>query len=571
MDIKKRANYWASSEDFDESTRKEIQKLLKEKNTKELNDRFAQDLEFGTGGLRGVIGAGSNRINLYTIRRATQALAKYLLQKKTLSIVTISYDNRHYSEYFARQSACVLAANGISVYIFSKLTPTPILSYAIRYLKTDAGIMITASHNPPNYNGYKVFQSDGSQITFPTDQQILVEISKITNYSVIKIGDWEDFLSQGRISFISEELVQSYYQLVAKNCFNHKKQNSSFRMIYTPLHGTGKVPVSELMQQRGFEQFSMLKAQQEPDPNFSTLKSPNPENISAMELSVKSANNSVKLILATDPDADRLGVMVRDKKKWVFLNGNQIGTLLLYYKLKCLEKNNALVKNGAFVTTIVSSPLLRKIAESFDIQTYETLTGFKHIAQVMGLIEKQTRQKFLFGCEESNGYLLTDEVRDKDGVMSTVVFAELSASQEEKGVMGLLDEIYQKYGNYYDSLASFILRGTSGETKIQKLMESLRANASGIFITEKIAYTIDYQNSAIIQQMKKENLVFDASNVFSCYLEGGGRITARPSGTEPKIKFYINLFENDTKKGLSFLAQKAKKIELSINNFVKKL
>lgn len=570
MDIEKKINYWASSNDFDEQTRQEIQKLILAKNIKELTDRFSQDLEFGTGGLRGIIAAGTNRMNFYTIRKVTQALAEYLNQKFLNPLVAISYDNRHCSEQFAKESACVLAANGVSVWIFSELTPTPILSFAVRYFQANAGIMITASHNPPNYNGYKVFQSDGSQIIFPADQEISEKISKITKYSQVKTGNWMGFFQQKKICFIPPQLLQDYYQLVNKNCLNSKIQNNHFGVIYTPLHGTGKVPILALMKQRGFRQFRMLKSQQDPDPNFSTLQSPNPENISAMELALQSARDSEELILATDPDADRLGVMVRQQKDWVFLHGNQIGALMLYYKLKSLEKNNTLVQNGAFVTTIVSSHLLQKIAKSFDIMTYETLTGFKNIAQVMSLIEKKTKQKFLFGCEESNGYLLSDEVRDKDGIMSVVFFAELAAAQKEKGVMGLMAEIYQKYGNHYDSLLAFTFQGLEGKEKIQKIMRQLRANANSIFSREKISYIKDYQDPKTVQQMKEKNLFFESSNVLSCYLEDEGRITARPSGTEPKIKFYINLFENE-RNGQVFLKQKAQKLENIIKKFVNSL
>jgi phosphomannomutase len=426
--------------------------------------------------------------------------------------------------------------------------------------------MITASHNPPNYNGYKVFQADGSQITSPKDIQITEEISKITDYSKIQVGDWQTLLKEQKIRFIGEEVLQNYYALAEESSLNDKEQNHDFGVVYTPLHGAGSIPMQEVMKKRNFQNFLIVAQQKEPDPDFSTLKSPNPEDISAMQLAIQTARKNDQLILATDPDADRLGVMARRQEQWVFINGNQIGALLLYYKLASLKKVGALPKKGVFITTIVTSQLLEKIARSFGVQVYETLTGFKNIAEVMGLVEK-TDQKFLFACEESNGYLVTEKVRDKDGIIAAVLFAEMAACQKDKGVMGLLAEIYENYGAHYDSLIALTLEGKNGRAKIQKIMSALRENIRSIFPEEEIIQTKDYQDPDVVDAMKKRNLAFSASNVFSCYLIGGSRITARPSGTEPKIKFYINLAGD----AAPALQQKESRIKQAIKYFVDNL
>ena len=537
---KKKAEYWAFSNYFDKATNLETQKLLKANNEKEIEDRFSTSLEFGTGGLRGIIGVGTNRINLYTIRRTTQAIANYFFQQKIKPLAIISYDNRRFSKEFARETAKVFAANKIQTKIFVSLTPTPILSFAIRYYKASMGVMITASHNPPNYNGYKAFQSDGSQIVSPTDKKIAEEIEKIEDYSSILIEDWEVLLKKKKIEFIPEDFFENYYNLVEKTCLGEKKKNENFGILYTPLHGTGGKPVLEIMKKRGFKKMRLLEEQKIPDENFSTLKSPNPEEISSMNLAIKLAKKEEELIIATDPDADRIGAVVKKNEKWHFINGNQIGALLLYFQLEKLKSLNKLPSNAAFITTIVTSPLLEKIAFSFGLKVFWGLTGFKNIAAIIREMEKQNQWKFVFGCEESHGYLLSDEIRDKDGVMSAVFLAEVASNQKPYHLLELLTEIEKKYGYHQDLLLSFTLEGSSGKQKIEKIMQKLRENPSSVF-SEKITTIKDYNDKKLVQKMKKENLYFSNSNVFCCYFADGARITARPSGTEPKIKFYLNL------------------------------
>ena len=564
VDIRRKAEYWAFSSDFEVNTNKEIQYLLQKQDEDEITDRFYKDLEFGTGGMRGIIAEGTNRINLYTIRRATQGFANYLLSTKQKLCVAISYDNRKFSEKFAQETACIFAANGIFVWIFSQLTPTPILSFAIRALNLDAGVMITASHNPRNYNGYKVFQSDGSQIIAPQDIQIFRAISQITSYSQIKGGDWTTFLTSKQISFVPQSLFEDYYTLLEQVCFNPKEQNASLGVVYSPLHGAGKIPVAQIMQRRGFRQFHLVLEQQEPDANFSTLRVPNPEDSSVMDLAIKTAKKTDTLILVTDPDADRIGVMSKHQEKWVFLNGNQIGQLLLYHRLKTLRAMGMLPTNGVFITTIVTSRLHRKIAESFGLQTYEGLTGFKYIAQIMRALAKDKKQEFIFACEESNGYLANEQIRDKDGVMAAVIFAEMAAQLGAQGVLGLLTEVYQEYGYHRDTLINFTFQGKKGVQKIASIMEALRQNTDSIFPQEKIVRKVDYQNSAVIAKMQRENFFFLGDNVFACYLANGSRITARPSGTEPKIKFYLNLTGGD----FAFLKEKEQLLKQAIEQFI---
>ena len=566
INSKKKAEYWAFSNYFDKTTNLETQKLLKTKSDKEIEDRFSTSLAFGTGGLRGIIGVGTNRINLYSIRRTTQALANCLHKKQVNPLAIISYDNRRFSQEFAKETAKVLAANNIQTKIFATLTPTPILSFAIRYYKANIGVMITASHNPPNYNGYKVFQSDGSQIVSPFDEQIAKEIEKIEDYSSILIKDWKVLFAEKKIKFIPEEFFEYYYDLVEKTCLGDKKKNENFGVLYTPLHGTGGKPVLEIMKKRGFKKMRLLKEQEMPDANFSTLKSPNPEEMSSMNLAIQLAKKDEELIIATDPDADRVGAVVKKDEKWHFINGNQIGALLLYFQLKKLKDSKQISTNAAFITTIVTSPLLEKIALSFGLKVFWGLTGFKNIAAIMRALEKQNHWKFIFGCEESHGYLLSDKVRDKDGVMATVFLAEVASNQKPHNLLELLTEIEQKYGYHQDLLLSFTLEGLNGKQKIEKIMQTLRVSPSSVF-SEKITKIRDYNDRKLVQKMKNENLFFSASNVFCCYFIDGTRITARPSGTEPKIKFYLNLVSQEKKLADS----KAENYKKNIQDLIKKV
>ena len=556
--------YWSESTDFDANTRAEIQNLIKKKNKEELESRFSKELDFGTGGIRAVIAAGLNRINIYTVRKISIGFAKYILSLPSKNnspknkSIAIAYDNRKFSIEFAKEVARTFASLGISVWIFKELTPTPILSFAVRFLKSTAGVVITASHNPPQYNGYKIYNESGAQVNPPEDLKLKKFIDDEKNYASYKLETFEELLEKKKIQWVAKKVSDAYFQLLENICIGDKTKNAYLNLIYSPLCGTGTLPVKHVMHKRNFQKFHLCESQSTPDTNFGGLKKPNPEERQAFSLAIQEARPEDELILATDPDADRIGILCKKKDQWCTINGNQIGQLLLYYYLKNLKKKNKLPKKGVVISTIVTSPLQKKIAESFGMKVYETLTGFKNIASVMRQIElSDLGEVFVFGCEESHGYLLNSEIRDKDGVMASVFFAEMTAElkAEKKTPFDLLEEIYQKYGYWKDNLKDYALEGIEGQKKIARIMASFQKNSSANFNFSK---TINYEKSTIISkdtqgkihQEKKEEL--PKSQVFSYFLENGSRITARPSGTEPKIKFYLNL-TGTNKKSLNEL------------------
>ena len=461
---------------------------------------------------------------------------------------------------------------GISVWIFKELTPTPILSFAVRFLKSTAGVVITASHNPPQYNGYKIYNESGAQVNPPEDLKLKKFIDAEKNYASYKLETFEELLEKKKIQWVAKKVSDAYFQLLENICIGDKTKNAYLNLIYSPLCGTGTLPVKHVMHKRNFQKFHLCESQSTPDTNFGGLKKPNPEERQAFSLAIQEASPEDELILATDPDADRMGILCKKNDQWLTINGNQIGQLLLYYYLKNLKKKNKLPKKGVVISTIVTSPLQKKIAESFGMKVYETLTGFKNIASVMRQIElSDLGEVFVFGCEESHGYLLNSEIRDKDGVMASVFFAEMTAElkAENKTPFDLLEEIYQKYGYWKDNLKDYALEGIEGQKKIARIMASFQKNSSANFNFSK---TINYEKSTIISkdtqgkihQEKKEEL--PKSQVFSYFLENGSRITARPSGTEPKIKFYLNL-TGTNKKSLNELETTIlQKIDLLVQN-----
>jgi phosphomannomutase len=561
QEILKKAQSWAQNSHFSPAFRDEIQKLIEAKNDAEITDRFYRDLEFGTGGLRGILGAGSNRMNRYTVQKATQGLANYILKTvpEKQTSVAIAYDSRHFSQEFCQIASSVLAANKIKVYLFSELKPTPMLSFAVRELGTTAGIVITASHNPPEYNGYKVYWDDGCQITAPHDNGIIKQVNQITDFSLIKSMDYEEGVQQGIIQLISASTDQIYYDKILALSLGNQSWNKNFGVVYTPIHGSGNIPVREVLKRRGFENINIVASQEHPDGDFPTVKYPNPEEASTLQLAVENARDEDQLIIATDPDADRLGAMVKHLGRWVCLNGNQIGQLLLNYYLQNLKKRDQLDAHSVYITTIVTSELGKKIATSFGVASKETLTGFKYIAGLIRSFEGG-KEKFLFGTEESHGYLFGDFVRDKDAVSAAMIMAELCAelAQQGKTAVDQLTELYKIHGFHEDALVTKVIKGQSGVQKIGEIMEYLRLNPPAKIADTAVIMIKDYLEKTVVntEKMSKQDLTgIPCSNVLAYYLEDGSRITARPSGTEPKIKFYFNLC-GDTPESL----QKSQKV-----------
>jgi len=543
---KKKANKWLDS-DIDSKSKNEIIQLLHKKNQKLLLECFYKNLEFGTGGMRGIIGIGSNRVNKYTIGFATQGLSNYLNKVFQSNIsVAIAYDSRKFSKEFAQWSAKVFSANKIKVYLFSELRPTPELSFAIRKLKCNCGIVITASHNPKEYNGYKVYWKDGGQITKPHDKLILNEINKLTDINNINISK-----NNKNISLISEEIDKAYIKKI-KSLSLYNNSNSNLKIIYTPLHGAGITQVPNALKEFGFSKIIITKSQEKPDPNFSTVNSPNPEEYEALKEGIKDLKkNKADILLATDPDGDRVGVAIYDKKEIKLINGNQLASLIVYYTLLKLKENKKLPVNGFIAKTIVTTNLIEKIAANYKVNCYSTLTGFKNIAQ---LIKKKKNEKFIAGGEESYGYLVGDFTRDKDAIISSAVICEIAnwANSKNKNLNGILNDIYSKYGFYLEKLFTIKLEGIEGINSINNIMENYRNNPPKNIYNLKVNKIIDY--------MKNNNnpAINNKSNVIQLITKNNSSITIRPSGTEPKIKFYFSLNSKDinNKKLLENLVKK---------------
>ncbi len=540
------AEKWSNAP-FDDETRDEIKNLIDSKNEKELEDRFYRSLEFGTGGLRGIIGAGTNRMNIHTVGAATQGLANYIISQGKASMgVVVSYDSRIKSDIFSKDTASILAANGIKVYIFDDIMPTPLCSFAIRELKAVSGIMITASHNPPKYNGYKVYWNDGCQITPPHDTAIIKEAEKVDEITKVKRGNFDDFVKSGMIVLIGKDIQNKYIENLSKVVMNDDI-DKNIKIVYTPLHGTGYKILPEVMKHFGFGNIILEPKQSIPDGNFPTVKYPNPEEKEALELAVKLAENeNGDIILATDPDADRMGVGFKDKNgKYVLINGNQIGTMIEYYLLTRLKEKNALPKNGAVIKTIVTTELQSDIAKDFGCAIFDVLTGFKWIGTLMRKFDETGEYKFIFGGEESYGYLPVEFVRDKDAIGACYFFCEMAGWLKSKGrtLADFLEEIYAKYGYYLEDLVSMTFEGKEGMEKIQKIMAFFRNNPPKDFAGCDVERVDDIKNLSrkYIKTSKEEKISeLPSSDVIQYFLSDGTKITMRPSGTEPKIKFYFS-------------------------------
>ncbi len=572
--IQKRIDEWTRPP-FDTDTIREIQILAEKKDVKELEDRFYRTLEFGTGGLRGVIGAGTNRINIYTVGMATQGLANYI--KKTRSAGTgavIARDSRRFSDIFAYETASILAANDIPVYLFDDIMPTPLASFAIRHLKAVAGVVITASHNPPEYNGYKVYWDDGGQITPPHDDLIIAEVNKVDSISKIKKIPFKEGISSGIIRLITNEITEAYVAELEKAALRPKGK-SDVRIAYTPIHGTGYKIIPDILNHFGFTDVLVQKDQARPDGNFPTVKYPNPEEKETMELVTALARaENADIILATDPDADRMGVGFKGPDgEFILINGNQIGTMLEYYILSRSKENGTLPDNAAVIKTIVTTELQRKIAETFNCKIYDVLTGFKWIASKMKEFDDTGSATFMFGGEESYGYLPVQFVRDKDAVSSCYFFVEMAdwLKSKNKTLYGFLDEIYGSHGLYLEDLVSLTLKGKEGTEKIRNLMDRFRKTPPAALSS------IPVETMADMKSLVRKNLNtgaseeirdLPASNVLQFFLSDGSKITMRPSGTEPKIKFYFSVRED---ANMQTLAEVKKRIQVKLDGLKKDL
>ena len=564
---------WCTSDVFDAETKKELINIKND--NKEIEDRFYKELEFGTAGLRGVIGAGTNRMNIYTVGKATQGLANYIKKQHGEDRgVAISYDSRHMSPEFSKEAALILNANGIKTYLFDSLRPVPELSFAVRELKCIAGIMITASHNPPKYNGYKVYWEDGAQIVPPVDKDIITEVNNITDYGEIKKISQEEAENKKLYNLIGKEIDEKYMDTLQKLVLNPDiiKKQKDLKIVYTPLHGTGNIPVRTILKRLGFENVYIVKEQELPDGDFPTVDYPNPEDPKAFNLALELAKEKdADIVLATDPDADRLGVYAKDSKtgEYKSFTGNMSGLLIAEYELSQKQERNLIPANGVLIKTIVSSNLADSIAKNYNIELKEVLTGFKYIGEQIKIFEQTNSNTYLFGFEESYGCLIGTHARDKDGIAAVMALCEAAAYYKEKGLT-LWDQminIYEKYGYYKEDLLSLTLEGASGARKIKEMMDNLRNNVPSKIGEYKVERFRDYKTEKIIDMETKEEVEtgLPVSNVLYFDLENDSWVCVRPSGTEPKIKFYVGVKGSN----MSDAENKVKKLKDDLKELIK--
>lgn len=515
----------------------------------EINDRFYRDLEFGTGGLRGVIGAGTYRMNEHTVARATQGYSNYLNKAAKNPSVSIAYDSRNKSDIFAKTAASVFAANGILVNIYKELMPTPSLSYAVRALNCDGGIVVTASHNPAKYNGYKVYGADGCQITLEVADAILAEIEAVDVFDDVRIMDFEAGLSEGKIKYIEDDVITGFIDAVSERALNPKEIDKNVSIVYTPLNGTGRYCVTRCLKENGYTQITIPKEQEMPDGNFTTCPYPNPEIREALEVGLKKAKEvGSDLLLATDPDCDRVGVAVKEGDDYQLISGNQMGILLFDYICKTYKANGTMPENPVVVTTIVSTKMIDKIAADYGVEVRRVLTGFKFIGEQIGFLEADGEvDRYIFGFEESYGYLSGGHVRDKDGVNASLLICEMFAHYKALGIslVQMLNQLYEKYGYFKEALQSITFEGASGAKKMADLMESLRTNAPKEVAGYKVIDVKDYK--AGIGNLPK-------SNVLEFNMEDDINVLVRPSGTEPKIKMYYLVKGSSEQAGAEIVA-----------------
>ena len=550
MDYLKEYERWCTEPAFDEKTKKELLEI--KGNDEEIKDRFYKELEFGTAGLRGVIGMGTNRMNKYTVGKATQGLANYIIEQGTQDKgVAISYDSRRMSDEFSLQTALILNANGIKTYLFEKLRPVPELSFAVRQLGCTAGIMITASHNPPKYNGYKVYWDDGSQIVAPRDKDIIAKVSAISDFKEIKTISKEEAINKGLFNVVGTEMDDKYINTLKSLVLNPeivREEGKKLKIVYTPLHGTGNTVTSRLLKELGFENVYVVPEQEKPDGNFPTVDYPNPEDKKAFKLALELAKKvDADVVLANDPDADRLGIYAKDTKtgEYMTYTGNMSALLIAEYRISQMKEKGLLPADGMFITTIVSSELAKAIAKNYGLECIEVLTGFKNIGAVIKKAEEKKDKTYVFGFEESYGCLIGDYARDKDGISAVMSLCEAAAYYKSKG-MTLWDQmmkIYEKYGFYKEDQVSIVLEGADGAEKIKSMMTNMRNN-----LPEKIGkykviefkdVELDEIKNLVTGEQRKTGL--PKSNVLYYELENNAWCCVRPSGTEPKIKLYMGV------------------------------
>jgi len=542
----KKYEEWLNNEYFDEATREELRSMSKD--TKEIEDRFYMDLEFGTAGLRGKLGAGLNRMNVYIISRATQGLADYIKDygKEYMDRgVAIAYDCRHFSKEFADRAAQVLAANGIKAYLFEELKPTPELSYAVRTLHTASGIVVTASHNPREYNGYKVYWEDGAQILSSVAKGITEKIQSITDFSTVKVMDMNEAKEKGLIVMLGKAMDDEYTEKV-KGLAIREDIDKDIKIVYTPLNGTGNMPVRRVLKERGFTNIIVVPEQENPDPDFTTVGYPNPENVKAFKYAEElGKKEDAELLIATDPDCDRLAIMVKgDKDEYVAFNGNQTGAILIKYVIEGMKEKGTLPSNAAIVKSLVTGDLGRAIAKKYGVETFEVLTGFKNICEKINDFKRDNNSfEFIFGYEESIGYVAGTFVRDKDAVIASMLLCEAAAYYKSQGktLINILDEIYEEFGYYREDLVSLVLEGIEGQERISRMMVEYRKDNLKTIGSAKLVKYIDYdkEKSYDVINGTEEPSGIEKANVLKFYFDDGSWYAVRPSGTEPKIKIYM--------------------------------
>jgi phosphoglucomutase len=564
MDWKMKAERWLGFAGLDPELKAELNSF--KENEQHLEEVFYKDLEFGTGGMRGEIGAGTNRMNLYTVRKASAGLAAYIEQHGSEAKqrgVAIAYDSRHKSPEFAMEAAKTLATRGIQTYVFEELRPTPELSFAVRHLHAYAGIVITASHNPPEYNGYKVYGYDGGQLPPDSADEVIAKVNEIENELSIEVMDEQELKEKGLIKMIGPEVDRAYLEKLMTISENpYLSDEVDVKVVFTPLHGTANMPVRNILTNLKYQSVTVVKEQELPDPEFSTVKSPNPEEHAAFELAIREGKKiDADVLIATDPDADRLGIAVKNAEgEYVVLTGNQTGSLLLHYILTQKKEKATLPANGVVLKTIVTSELGRDIAASFGIDTIDVLTGFKFIAEKIKAYEESGEYKFLFGYEESYGYLIGDFARDKDAVQAAMLAVEVCAFYKKKGMSlyEALQSVYEEYGYYQEGLRSLTLKGKEGAELIQKTLGVFRSEPIKNLGELKVTAVEDYLTGVRLNENNvEEKIELPSSNVIKYYLEDGSWMCLRPSGTEPKIKFYFGVNDKD----LADSKQKLQKIE----------
>ena len=554
MDAKKRYEEWLENPYFDEATKSELKNIAEDE--KEIEERFYRDLEFGTGGLRGIIGAGTNRMNIYTVRKATQGLSNFILKEKAEKKgVAIAFDSRNMSPEFAEEAALCLAANGIKAYIFPSLRPTPMLSFALRELGCTAGIVVTASHNPPEYNGYKVYWEDGAQITYPKDEQIIGEVNGVTDYAKVKTMSREEAEKAGLYQVIGSEIDDKYIEALKSLAIHPeiiRQEAQNLKIVYTPLHGTGNIPVRRILKELGFEKVYVVKEQELPDGNFPTVSYPKKKKKNAFRLALELAKEvDADIVLATDPDADRLGVYAKDGKtgEYMSFTGNMSGMLILEYILSQRKALGTLPENGAVVTTIVSGKMSKEITKEYGMTLIETLTGFKYIGEQIKFFEQSGSHEYVFGYEESYGCLVGTHARDKDAVVAVMALCEVAAYCRHQGITlcDQMETLFKKYGYYKEGLCTVTLKGQEGAKKIQSMMEQIRTNVPDAVGGLKVLRFRDYRENIIRDCGTGEETAtgLPKSNVLYFELENDAWCCIRPSGTEPKIKFYIGVKGSD--------------------------